>query len=176
MEAKQEVIRPGDAYLLMGLATAAISPASYGELARRMGVAASAAHSSVARLSRAGLLGRGASTWAIRRPALVDFICHGARYCYPVHLLHRRRGLATGVHALKYTGELAMDDEDVHVWPDPEGKHVGAGLVPLHPSAPAIARCEPELREALALFDLLRVGGARERRFAIERLRSLLGD
>jgi hypothetical protein len=45
---------------------------------------------------------------------------------------------------------------------------------PLHPSVPFAANQDAKLYEMLALFDALRVGKARERGMALERLQALI--
>jgi hypothetical protein len=48
------------------------------------------------------------------------------------------------------------------------------GIEPLHPSVPFAAMQDAKLYEMLALFDALRVGKARERGMALERLEALI--
>ena len=60
------------------------------------------------------------------------------------------------------------------MWPHPNGSVRGVGVEPLHPSVPFAAMQDAKLYEMLALFDALRVGKARERSMALERLRALI--
>jgi len=48
------------------------------------------------------------------------------------------------------------------------------GVEPLHPCVPFAAMQDARLYELLALFDALRVGKARERGMALERLQALI--
>jgi hypothetical protein len=70
---------------------------------------------------------------------------------------------------------LGSSSNLVTVWPHPEGNTRGQSLLPLYESLPLAARDAPEFRELLVLFDLLRIGQARERglaqRLLEERLR-----
>jgi len=50
----------------------------------------------------------------------------------------------------------------------------GVGVTPLHASVPYAAMQDAKLYEMLALFDALRVGKARERGMALERLQALI--
>jgi hypothetical protein len=50
----------------------------------------------------------------------------------------------------------------------------GLGWSPLHPSVPFAAMQDAKLYELLALFDALRVGKARERGMALDRLQALI--
>lgn len=48
-------------------------------------------------------------------------------------------------------------------------------LEPLHPVVPEVASRDPQLGEALALFDAIRIGKTRERALAVEELSRRLG-
>ena len=60
------------------------------------------------------------------------------------------------------------------VWPHPNGSVRGVGVEPLHPAVPFAAMQDARLYEMLALFDALRVGKARERGMALERLQAII--
>lgn len=57
------------------------------------------------------------------------------------------------------------------IWPHPDGKSRGQSLTPLYRAAPYAALQDERLYELLALVDMLRIGRARERSLAKERLR-----
>ena len=48
----------------------------------------------------------------------------------------------------------------------------GVGIEPLHPAVPFAAMQDAKLYELLTLFDALRIGKARERGMALERLQA----
>ena len=60
------------------------------------------------------------------------------------------------------------------VWPHPDGKSRGQSLTPLYRAAPYAALQDERLYELLALVDMLRIGRARERNLAKERLKEEL--
>jgi hypothetical protein len=63
------------------------------------------------------------------------------------------------------------------VWPDPEGTVRGESFSPLYKSAPKAAAQDSRLYDALALFDAIRGGAAREREVAARMLKEMLaGD
>lgn len=68
-----------------------------------------------------------------------------------------------------FAGVFAPGSTDF-VWPHPNGSVRGVGVEPLHPAVPFAAMQDAKLYELLALFDALRVGKARERGMALERL------
>lgn len=104
---------------------------------------------------------------------LLEFTLHGAKYAFPGERLPLAVGVPTSHSAPAFAGVFAPGSTDF-VWPHPNGPVRGVGVEPLHPAVPFAAMQDPTLYELLALFDALRVGKARERNMAMERLRSLI--
>ena len=104
---------------------------------------------------------------------LAEFALHGAKYAFPGVRLPLAVGVPTSHSAPAFAGVFAAGSIDF-VWPHPNGSVRGVGVEPLHPSVPFAAMQDPTLYDMLALFDALRVGKARERGMALERLRVLL--
>jgi hypothetical protein len=104
---------------------------------------------------------------------LAEFAVHGAKYAFPAERLPVSVGVPTSHSAPAFAGVFAPGSDD-WVWPHPNGTVRGPGLEPLHPSVPYAATQDAKLYEMLALFDALRVGRARERGMALERLEALI--
>jgi hypothetical protein len=104
---------------------------------------------------------------------LAEFALHGAKYAFPVFKLPLAVGVPTSHSAPAFAGIFAPGSTDF-VWPHPNGPVRGVGVEPLHPSVPFAAMQDAKLYELLALFDALRVGKARERGMALERLQALI--
>jgi hypothetical protein len=104
---------------------------------------------------------------------LAEFALHGARYAFAADKTPSTIGVPTSHSAPAFAGVFAPGSEDF-VWPHPNGTKRGVGVEPLHPSVPFAAMQDPKLYEMLALFDALRVGRARERGMALERLQALI--
>lgn len=104
---------------------------------------------------------------------LAEFALHGARYAFAVDKTPSTVGVPTSHSAPAFAGVFAPGSED-YVWPHPNGSMRGIGVEPLHPSVPYAAMQDAKLYEMLALFDALRVGRARERGMALERLEALI--
>jgi hypothetical protein len=99
-------------------------------------------------------------------PPLETALVHGARYFLAPKRGGEVRGTPTAWAAPPLANLLVSDEALPPVWPDSDGEVRGLSLEPLHPSAPQAARRDPEFYELLALVDVLRVGGARERALA----------
>jgi DNA-binding Lrp family transcriptional regulator len=104
---------------------------------------------------------------------LAEFTLHGAKYAFPGVRLPLSVGVPTSHSAPAFAGVFAPGSTDF-VWPHPNGSVRGVGVEPLHPSVPFAAMQDAKLYEMLALFDALRVGKARERGMALERLQALI--
>lgn len=104
---------------------------------------------------------------------LAEFALHGAKYAFPGVRLPLAVGVPTSHSAPAFAGVFAPGSTDF-VWPHPNGAVRGVGVEPLHPSVPFAAMQDARLYEMLALFDALRVGKARERGIALERLQALI--
>jgi hypothetical protein len=104
---------------------------------------------------------------------LAEFALHGAKYAFPAEKLSLVAGVPTSHSAPAFAGVFAPGSTDF-VWPHPNGSLRGVGVEPLHPSVPFAAMQDAKLYELLALFDALRVGRARERGMALERLQALI--
>lgn len=104
---------------------------------------------------------------------LAEFALHGAKYAFPAVKLPLVAGVPTSHSAPAFAGVFAPGSTDF-VWPHPNGTVRGVGIEPLHPAVPFAAMQDAKLYELLALFDALRVGKARERGMALERLQMLI--
>ena len=79
------------------------------------------------------------------------------------------RGLPTAYAAPVARAEFAVSG-DVPVWACARGDVVGRSVEPLYRTAPEAAKEDEKLYAWLALFDMLRGGRARERKFAEQKL------
>lgn len=127
------------------------------------------------RRARAGADETGLADNPVRPHAhnVAEFALHGAKYAFPGVCLPLAVGVPTSHSAPAFAGVFAPGSTDF-VWPHPNGSVRGVGVEPLHPAVPFAAMQDATLYELLALFDALRVGKARERGMAMERLQALI--
>ncbi len=139
-------------------------PDSYADMAKALGISVGGAHQSVKRAATAQLL----DPWAkwVRRQALAEFLVHGLQYAFPAEVGRMTRGVPTSFGVGELAKAVLASDEQVPVWPDPEGSVRGPSLSPLFKSVPYAALRDPQLHEWLALADAIRSGRARERDLA----------
>lgn len=146
--------------------------ATYAEKGRILGMSASEVHAAESRLVFARLLVP--LLRRVKKEPFLKFLIHGVPYAYPVAPEGQTRGVPTAWAAPVLCEYYTSVDQMVPVWPDPEGSVQGAAVKPLYRSVPRIAKESPNLYELLALVDALRIGRARERRLAEEKLYRLL--
>ena len=166
------MLKPQDIVVLLKLADK--QPGwTFEEVAVELGLSPSAVHRSLDRAKQAGLYD--ARRKAVNGDALFEFLAHGARYVFPAVRHGEARGVPTAWAAPPLTDRLSSSGENAPVWPHALGKVRGIALEPLHPVVPEAAGRDRQLGEALALFDAIRIGSARERALAVEELGRRLG-
>jgi len=164
--------KPQDVVVALKLCLSGVDR-SFAALAGELGMSASEVHGACARLIEARLLDP--ETRRIRRKALQEFLRSGVSYAFPAHLGEPTRGIPTAWAAPAMAGKVSVDDAVIPVWPDPGGTRPGVAVEPLYRSVPFAAKNDPALYDLLALVDALRIGRARERKFAGQELDKRLG-
>jgi len=144
---------------------------SYAALSKELLISASEIHAAVRRGIEAGLIDR-TSRLPLRKP-LEDYLIHGVRYAFPAKPGPLARGIPTAHAAPPLSAKISSDDLPP-VWPDPEGRVKGYAIEPLYSSVPAAVKTDSALYELLAVVAALRIGRARERKFAEEELKHRL--
>jgi hypothetical protein len=167
------MLKPQDLVVLLKLAVLREGRWSYSTLASSLGMSPSEVHAAVRRATQAGLMN--AQHRRPNRAALEELLVHGVRYVFAAERGGVTRGIPTAHAAPALAGEIISDDLPP-VWPDPEGTVRGETLEPLYPSVPRAVRDDARLYAGLALVDALRIGRARERKLAAERLHRLLAS
>lgn len=161
------MLKPQDIVVLLKLAGQR-PDWTFERVAADLDLSPSAIHRSLDRAKQAGLYD--ARRRAVNRVALLEFLAHGARYVFPALRQGEARGVPTAWAASPLADRLSSSKENVPVWPYAQGKVRGIALEPLHPVVPEAAGRDRQLAEALALFDAIRIGNARERALAVEEL------
>ena len=138
------MLRPQDLAVATVLALPDMRAWTYAPNAVRLGLSTSEAHAAVKRAAMAGLV-RGR---AVDRPALLEFLKHGARYAFYATRGAPTRGVPTGVLAPPLNALLSAKEGPV--WPSSDGTTRGYALAPLYRTAMADAK-ENLVRVARAL-------------------------
>jgi len=167
------VLKPQDLFVLLKLACLPAGAWTFANLSYELGLSASAIHRGLDRAAMGGLYQPRHK--AIAPGALIELLLHGARFVYPAARGGEARGLPTAWAAPPLAEGLVFAEENAPVWPDAMGEVRGMAIEPLHAAVPGAARRDPRLWELLALFDSIRIGGARERELAAGMLEKRIG-
>jgi DNA-binding Lrp family transcriptional regulator len=170
------ILKPQDILVVLKLVAYGGREAPFAQLGQELGMSASETHAAFHRACRAGLI-QAEDGRPVKR-AVAEFLLHGLKYLLPVRPGKRTRGIPTGFAAPPLSRHFAgaVADQDVPVWPDPEGEQAGLEIIPICRSAPGAALRDPVLYEWLVLADAVRgVGRARERELAESMIRERLG-
>ena len=165
---RQKNLHPGDVVVALQLAlTPGVALSDLADLAKR---SIGEVHNALARLRTSGLVDPEARR--IEREPLIQFIRWGVPYAFPPMTGGTTVGIATAV--ILNGPEAGEPAQSEFVWPTSAGTSRGESLVPLHPRVPELAEQNPRLRSLLALVDLIRIGGTRERAAAVAELERVL--
>lgn len=157
------MIKGQDVLVLAALMPAAPEIVRYATIADRAKLSLSETHAAVNRLQKASLVD--ANRRVIRRNA-TEYLVHALKYEFPVNSSRVISiGMPTAYAAPVAAGEFAVSGS-VPVWPDSEGAVCGVGIDPIYPTAPKAAAFDRDMYDRLAVFDMLRAGRIRERKFA----------
>jgi hypothetical protein len=165
---RQEYLRPHDVPVLLQLAMAPAT--TFRDLAAAVGLSLGESHAAVKRLELARLVLF--EERSVNRTAMMEFLIAGVPYAFPAQLGPPARGIPTAFSGPLLAPEFST--EEAVVWPAPRGQARGSSLVPLSPSIVRVWETNPGLYAALTLIDGIRVGRARERKLAQDRLRHYL--
>jgi len=160
-------LKPQELLVLLKAAAHPERRFTFAALAQELSMSAAEVHASVKRAVQAGLaVARGRGDWSPVRPALLEFLIHGARYAFPATLGVVKRGVPTSFGTDPLAGLIDSPAGEAPVWAHAEGSVKGPSLSPIYRTAPQAALADPALHRLLALLDALRTGRARERELA----------
>ncbi len=165
---KHSGMRPHDMVILLKIAAKGDAPWLMKDLSNELGISTSEVSESIHRSVLARLIAQDKKT--LMKMFLLDFLEYGLPFVYPQQPGALVRGIVTA-HAAKPLSDEIVSNE-AYVWPYAEGNVRGQAIEPLHPKVPEACLKDPLFYELMALCDALRVGRAREKKLAIEALKS----
>lgn len=105
--------------------------------------------------------------------ALLEWLCYGVRYAYPLESVGYGRGMATSWNCPELVSEVVPPSPPL-VWSVPGGDVEGALIRPIHESVPLAASKDRQLYRALSLLEAIRGGKPRELAIARDLLTKLI--
>ena len=163
---RQWVLKPQDLVVALKLVALKGQWLPYAALGEALCMSRFEAHAAVQRLMAARLVVEVDGQPSPVMAALRQFVVFGAPYVYPAVRGEMTIGFPTAHGVAPLKTKMVVSNEPLPVWPHPEGKARGQGILPLYENLPLAAKEDSALYELLALFDALRAGQAREREMA----------
>lgn len=163
-------MRPLDIIVLLKIAAKGNSTWLNKDLAQELFISASEVTESLNRSLLAGFLNQDKKK--LFKNALLEFLQHGLKYVFPQRPGGLTRGIPTA-HSAPVAVQ-AFVSEEPFVWPNASGTVRGQAIEPLYPSVTKAIAQDNQLYDLLALCDMLRVGRAREEKFAAQKLIQLI--
>lgn len=145
---------------------------SYSRMAEDLILSASETHGAIVRLQEGRLVASGGRV--VQRQAFRDFLQYGISHVFPAKEQEISRGIPAAWAAPVFGGMFSSSSESPPVWAHPEGSARGPSIKPLYKSVPDAALKDQRLYDYLALIDAVRLGRARERKAALEKLDTLI--
>jgi len=167
-------LKPQDIVVLCKLLIEDEKELPYARMAEELGMSASETHAAIRRLQEGRLVAPGGRK--VLRQAFRNFLKYGISHVFPARELEPSRGIPTAWAAPVFDGAFNTSNEPPPVWAHPEGTARGPSIAPLYKSGPDAALKDQDLYEYLALIDAVRLGRARERNLALEKLEALVSD
>lgn len=158
---------------------------TYGSLSQALGISASQCHLAVSRLQKTNLLAEHADRqWQVSGTNFEEYMIHALKYDFPGEVGPVVRGIPT-VHSVNFVARNFLKHEQLpnitndYVWPDPEGTLKGNSVKPIHTCQLKLCKNQGNLTlgyatdiyDFLVCVDLIRIGQAREKKWAEEQIR-----
>lgn len=105
--------------------------------------------------------------------ACEEFLVHGLKYIFPAEVGVLAAGLPTAYSKPGFKFVKQSKDQ-IYVWADSNGIVKGTSIKPIHPSLPNACRHDEKLYELAALLEMIRIGRAREKKIAAEKIHEII--
>jgi hypothetical protein len=168
------VLKPQDIVILLKIIAIKGDEWSYSSLARDLSMSASEVHAGVKRAEKARLIDLGKRLPI--KSAIEEFLIYGVKYAFPPTVGGLVRGMPTGYAAPPLLDIIVQPNEPPPVWPFVDGTVKGQEFSPLYKNVPIAASRDNSLYELLALVDAIRGGRSREKKLAINEIKSKIGS
>ena len=175
MKQKQTILSPLDILILMKIIALRNQQWFQIEIAEALSISQSEVSKSLKRLKKSWLLAPNSSI-VIMNENVLEFLRYGIKYIFPQWPGSVVRGVPTAHSAPVLNNEILSDEN--YVWPYAKGHVKGQSITPLYPTVPKASVEDKKLYELLALLDAIRIGNAREKKLAYQKLKSriILGE
>lgn len=145
---------------------------TFQKLSSELIISQSECHAAIQRCGVSGLFNN--HFRKVNKMAFKDFLISGLKYVFPPKVGKVTRGVLMDAKVFGKENTIIHDDQSNYVWPFVKGRDKGQGLEPLYYSVPEVVLKDIKFYKFMVLVDLLRIGTARERAFAVSKFDNLL--
>ena len=138
-----------------------------------IGISASEVSKGTKRLMTSRLVVERSGSIFAESNALLEWLCYGVRYAYPLQSVGYGRGMVTSWNCPLLGSEMTPTIPPI-VWPVSGGDTEGALIKPIHDSVPAASRRDENLYCVMSLLEAIRGGKPRELSIARDLLAKLI--
>jgi hypothetical protein len=132
------------------------------DLSIELGLSQGEIAKALARLSKSGLV----QNKRVNRSAALEFAIHAVKYVFPIEIGPLSVGIPTAISSPAHRHRVVQGDGDIYVWPSAHGKVRGQVIAPLYPKLAEAAMKDEMFYDMMSAIEILRMGRARERKFA----------
>ena len=166
-------MRPQDIVILLKIIAKGDNPWQNKDLAAELYISPSEISESLNRSAMAGLIDADQRK-KVYRQSLMEFLEHGLHYVFPAIPGTLVTGIYTA-HSHPFM-QLEFKTESLHyVWPYAKGEVIGLSIQPFYKEQVKAVQEDEQLYQMLALIDVIRVGRVREMKYAIAKLKEMIG-
>ncbi len=166
------MLKKQDILILLKITTYKGSSFVMKDIATALKISPSEVSESLERCKCCGLID--SSKQKVQRLALEELLVHGLKYVFPAIPGRKVRGVPTAHCVSPIKDLIVSNNDDILVWPHPQGCIKGSAINPLYRTVPEIVAQDEELHQLLAIVDCLRLGRRREVELAKEELKKRL--
>ena len=163
-------MRPLDIVILLKIVCLGDTAWQYRDLSAKLYISISEVSESLSRSHTAGLIDE--SKKKLRLTSLMEFIEFGFSYVFPVIPGQIVTGIPTAHSHPFYKNQFSGSVD--YIWKYEEGPIRGLSIEPLHKGVPQAALEDEKLYLLLSSVDILRVGRSREKKMALEHLKTII--
>lgn len=166
-------MRPQDIVILLKIIAKREEPWQNKDLAAELFISQSEVSESLYRSAIAGLIDADKRK-KVYRQSMMEFLEHGLHYVFPAFPGTMVNGIYTA-HSHPFM-QLEFKTESLHyVWPDTRAEARGLSIQPFYKEQVKAVKQDEQLYLMLALLDVIRVGRVREMKYAITKLKEMIG-
>lgn len=163
-------MRPLDVVILLKIVCLESKSWQYRDLSSQLYISVSEVSESLSRSHISGLIDE--SKKKVRVNSLMEFIEFGLPYVFPVVPGQIVTGVPTAYSNPFYKAHFLGSVD--YVWKDEQGTMRGLSIEPLHKGVTQAVLDDEVLYKLLSGIDILRVGRAREKKMALEEMKSII--